>query len=548
MGRGVRAPGNTLPSQRDGAPSVSRVARRSFEASTEEGRAFLQSRISTFARVMTLLMAGYFGFVLVARVTLGELRAGHDYVGVALAATALAGLGGMWLYTRKTVRSERMVQWLDLACAVDPSALIAFSVYMLRDLAIAPFAGFVGVSMMIFGRALIVPSTPRRTALASGLATAPLIVVVTLLSVWHGDMSVLPAPLLVGVIVAWSTIAVILTAYGSGVIYGLREQVREARQLGQYTLIEKIGEGGMGTVYRAQHAMLRRPTAIKLLPPNKSSEQHLQRFEREVQHTAELTHPNTVHIYDYGRSPDGVFYYAMEYLDGIDLDDLVERFGAQPAARVVHILRQLCGSLAEAHDHGLVHRDVKPANIYLCRRGGIPDVVKVLDFGLVKELERDGAALTDMNVVAGTPAFLAPEAITAPEKVGPASDLYAVGAVGYFLLTGAHVFTGATVVEVCSHHVHSQPAPPSARLGRALPSGLERLILDCLAKQPDDRPASARAILDALDELPERDGWRIADAEAWWADAEGNLASGPRERLLGVASTMQVDLSERANV
>ena len=230
--------------------------------------------------------------------------------------------------------------------------------------------------------------------------------------------------------------------------------------------------------------MLRRPTAIKLVPPEKAGPQQLMRFEREVQNTAELQHPNTIQIFDYGHSPDGVFYYAMEYLDGIDLDDLVERHGPQAPGRVVHILEQACAALTEAHDKGLVHRDIKPANIFLCHRGGIPDVVKVLDFGLVKELATDGG-VTNVDVVAGTPAYLSPEAITAPDTLGPAADIYALGAVGYFLLTGEPVFGGATVVEICGHHVHSAPPPPSERTAVNLSEQLEALILRCLAKKPD---------------------------------------------------------------
>ena len=529
-------------------PTLSHVARRSFQASTQEGRAFLQLRIGMFARLMFILMAGYFSFIVVARTLFGQLDVDHDAIGALAAATALTGLGGLWIYTRGKPRSETMVNWLDISCALDPGALIAVGVFMMRDLPIAVFAGFFGCSMMIFGRALIVPSTARRTLFVSAITMMPLLSVngyVTYTT--PAEQLMLPPGLQAALFVAWATIAVVLTAYGSGVIYGLRQQVHKARQLGQYTLLEKMGEGGMGVVYRARHAMLRRATAIKLLPPAKAGEQQLMRFEREVQHTAELTHPNTVHIYDYGRSPDGVFYYAMELLDGIDLDELVERFGAQPEARVVHLLEQICGSLNEAHQRGLVHRDVKPANIYLCHRGGIPDVIKVLDFGLVKELDREGADVTDVNVVAGTPAFLAPETITAPDKIGPAADLYAVGAVAYYLLTGEHVFSGATVVEVCGHHVHSKPEAPSTRLGAAVDPMLEQLILKCLEKTPASRPASARAMLRQLERIATTHPWSDDDADAWWESVKDEIntrpSGGPSAAL---ASTMQVDLTARA--
>jgi len=234
----------------------------------------------------------------------------------------------------------------------------------------------------------------------------------------------------------------------------------KAKQLGPYTLDEKLGAGGMGVVYKARHALLRRPTAVKLLAIDKIGEESLARFEREVQHTANLTHPNIVAIYDYGRSADGEFYYAMEYLDGIDLDALVRREGPLPIARVVHILRQSCDALDEAHQRGLVHRDIKPANIMLCRLGNRADVVKVLDFGLVKEFGENSGVTLERSIT-GTPDFISPEAIVDSSTVGPVSDLYAVGAVAYWLLTARSVFVGNTLVEVLAHQLHTAPAAPS---------------------------------------------------------------------------------------
>ena len=254
----------------------------------------------------------------------------------------------------------------------------------------------------------------------------------------------------------------------------------------------------MGAVYRARHAFLRRPTAVKLIRPGLATQAVLARFEREVQLTSQLTHPNTIAIYDYGRTPDGVFYYAMEYLPGLPLDRVILDDGAQPEPRVVHLVEQICASLAEAHRIGLVHRDVKPANVMLCERGGVYDVVKVLDFGLVKELgAEDDAAVTAMGHIVGTPHYMSPEGVSGASNVGPRSDVYAVGAVAYALVTGQHVFAGKSGVEIIGHHLHSTPIAPSERLGRALDPFLERLILACLSKRPEERPADAGAVLAA---------------------------------------------------
>jgi serine/threonine protein kinase len=296
--------------------------------------------------------------------------------------------------------------------------------------------------------------------------------------------------------------------------------VSKIRQLGQYTLEQKIGEGAMGAVYRARHAFLKRPTAIKLLPPEKTGEETIRRFEREVQLTASLTHPNTVAIFDYGRTSTGVFYFAMEFLDGINLDQLVRLDGPQPAGRVAHILQQVSGALTEAHGIGLIHRDIKPANIILCERGGLPDVAKVVDFGLVKRIEVGAtdstAAATAANTLVGTPLYMAPEALRGDGAIDARSDLYALGAVAYFLLTGTPVFPAATVLEAFAHHLSTTPEPPSVRLGRPIAPELEHLILRCLAKSPADRPHDALALQQALMESGEIGTWSRADAAAWW--------------------------------
>jgi serine/threonine protein kinase len=301
----------------------------------------------------------------------------------------------------------------------------------------------------------------------------------------------------------------------------LQHATLAAKHLGQYALEEKLGAGGMGTVYKARHAMLRRPTAVKLLNVDTMSDAAVVRFEREVQLTSSLTHPNTVAVFDYGRTPDGIFYYAMEYLDGLNLDDLVKRFGPLPEARLAHLLTQICGSLAEAHAAGLVHRDIKPANIFLTCRGGMRDFVKVLDFGLVKAIEGDEQAnVTSPNAITGTPLYLSPEAVNNPGQVDARTDVYALGAVAYFLLTGTPVFTGSTVMEICMKHVKEAPELPSVRLGKPVSAGLETLILQCLAKAPADRPKDAADLLQRLEACVVQGTWTASDASAWWATHE----------------------------
>lgn len=310
----------------------------------------------------------------------------------------------------------------------------------------------------------------------------------------------------------------------------LAEQARrdaiELKRLGQYTLEEKLGEGGMGVVYRARHAMLHRPTAVKFLDVAKTNEKAIARFEREVQLTAQLNHPNTIAIYDYGRTPEGVFYYAMEYLDGINLEDLIARHGAQPEGRVIHLLKQVCGSLSEAHSIGLIHRDVKPANILLNARGGQFDVVKLLDFGLVKVSENSNAALvTNAGGVVGTPLYMSPEAFKSPDKVDARSDLYAVGAVGYFLLTGTPLFFGDSVLDILNHQVKTAPDPISQRANQPVSAELEQLLMRCLAKSAAERPASSSELVEALDQLPTAGSWTDSDARKWWRRYIPNLST-----------------------
>ncbi len=342
------------------------------------------------------------------------------------------------------------------------------------------------------------------------------------------------ALLVVSALAIWGFTLVVSRLQGK-----VRREALKAEQLGQYQLLDKIGEGGMGSVFRGRHALLRRPTAVKLLDPEKTSPESIARFEREVQLTSQLNHPNTIAIYDYGRTPEGLFYYAMEFLDGLTLDKLVRTDGPQSEGRVIRIMSQVCGALAEAHASGLVHRDIKPANIMINCRGGVPDFIKVLDFGLVKAVDgRKQMDVTSTGIMAGSPMYMSPEAISTPEHVDARTDLYAVGAVSYFLLTGARLFTGGSMMEICMKQVGEQPVPPSVRLGRAISADLEALVLQCLEKDPALRPRRAQEIAERLLACQEAGEWSATQATAWWHE---KTVSTPMEDP-EVRSTIGVDI------
>jgi eukaryotic-like serine/threonine-protein kinase len=288
-------------------------------------------------------------------------------------------------------------------------------------------------------------------------------------------------------------------------------------ELGQYQLTRKLGEGGMGAVYLATHRLMRREVAVKLIT-GKADQEAIARFEREVQLCCTLTHPNTIQIYDYGRTDDGTFYYAMELLRGIDLEDAVALYGPLEPARVIYLLVQACGSLAEAHDRQLIHRDIKPANIFLCERGGEVDVVKVLDFGLVKSTEVQSARLSRDDVISGTPQYMAPEIAKQTSDVDGRSDQYSLACVGYFLLTGHCVFEHENVMRMVMDHMNTPAPRPSTRTKNVIPSDLEAVIMRCLEKDPAQRFPDARAFAAALSACYDADGWTMTAARAWWKE------------------------------
>ncbi len=310
-----------------------------------------------------------------------------------------------------------------------------------------------------------------------------------------------------------------LATYASFILNALRAELHEAKKFGQYQLRQKIGAGGMGEVYYAEHQLLKRPCALKLIKPEAGSDPvALARFEREVQSAARLSHPNTIEIFDYGHTDDGTFYYVMELLQGMSLEELVKRSGPLPPGRAIYLLRQACAGLAEAHGIGLVHRDLKPANIFVARRGGESDVAKILDFGLVKLTQDDGAAaLTADLTVSGTPSYMAPEQATATRDLDARADIYAMGAVAYFALTGRPPFQGESAFAVMMAHARDPVIPPS-QIRPEIPADLEQVVLTCLEKKPDDRYPDARAMGRALSACGDASGWDADQADRWWAD------------------------------
>jgi serine/threonine-protein kinase len=384
------------------------------------------------------------------------------------------------------------------------------------------------VTPLIIFFPLIVPSPPRTTLITAVAAalTRPLGLFVLELTLGVE----LSASQYVASLLS-PAFAVLLAYAGSRVVHGISVDLSEAQRMGSYELESRLGTGGMGEVWRARHQLLARPAAVKLIRPETLAEGPEQqrvivgRFEREAQATAQMCSPNTIHLYDFGITDTGTFYYVMELLNGLDLAALVTRFGPMPAARVIHILLQVCDSLGEAHERGLIHRDIKPANIYVCRYGRRVDHVKVLDFGLVKFRDRDDEAdvtLTADDRVTGTPAFMAPEQVMGMEA-DARTDIYQLGCVTFWLLTGTHVFRGETAMATMMMHVQKQPEAPSSRAEQPIPEALDRLVLSCLVKDPEKRPQSTDELVEALGTCEADASWSQDRARRWW---ETNLPAG----------------------
>jgi serine/threonine-protein kinase len=371
---------------------------------------------------------------------------------------------------------------------------------------------------------VVVPTRPVKAALVT-LASVSSVPVVMGLMILTERTTFSPDPVRFFFWVIFPYLLIAILAYvGALVVYSLGKAVTEARELGSYRLVERLGQGGMGEVWRAQHRLLARPAAVKLIRTagtgTSGPEEAVRRFEREAQVTAGLSSPHTVQLFDFGVADDGSFYYVMELLNGLDLERLVQHYGPLPAERVIYLLRQVCHSLAEAEEYGLVHRDIKPANLFVCRYGGEYDFVKVLDFGIAKKapdmMETGAIGLTGDNIFQGTPAYIAPEQALDASHVDGRADIYATGCVAYFLLTGKPVFIGETPMAVVVQHAYTQPAPPSASSEMAIPPELDRLVLDCLAKSPGDRPQSARVLSHRLADIDGVPVWTEDRARAWW--------------------------------
>jgi len=448
--------------------------------------------------------------------------------GDAIAAACVVVSLLLFAYARRGERNPRHILDLGLAYMVFTAGALGLVFHwhaMLPIYRIAPEISWLGAVVLMF--AAIVPSTPAKT-LAAGLIAVSMNPVAMLIARAMGKWNFNPTDALLMHYPDYLLVGVAVVI--SHVVTSLGQQVAKAREMGSYQLGELLGRGGMGEVYKATHRMLARPAAIKLIRPEMigaidPADGHLAatRFRREAEAAANLRSPHTVELYDFGVTDDQTLYFVMELLDGLDLESLVRQHGPVPASRVVHILRQVCASLEEAHVRGLVHRDIKPANIHVGRLGLVDDFVKVLDFGLVKPIADSSvehSLATQAGLIIGTPGYMAPE-IALSEKVDGRADLYALGCVAYYLLTGHQVFEGGSVMQVIAKHLQEAPVPPSQRVTFAVPPSLEQLVLACLAKKPEDRPQSAAELarrLAALDIAP----WTDVQAHEWWA-AHGDV-------------------------
>ncbi|MBY0512881.1 MAG: serine/threonine protein kinase [Gemmataceae bacterium] len=449
----------------------------------------------------------------------------------------------LWLRPPATIRGLRAVELAFVGYYVIGMLIATAHPRTYRDLqravekppdwAVAEIAAYTYAIALIWVQFLVlysvlVPNTGRRNAVVVGGAAVGWLTEFAVLSLWIKPLPTQTVFIVLSNLGFYFALVAAVSVFAAYRIEYLRRQAAEARKLGQYVLRERLGSGGMGEVYRAEHVLLRRPCAIKLIRPERAGDPDaLRRFEREVQITATLTHPNTVQVFDYGHTTDGTFYYVMEYLPGLTLDDLVRQDGPLPPGRAVHFLRQVCAALGEAHTRGLTHRDIKPGNVMVCERGGVPDVAKLLDFGLVRAPteDADGGTLTREGSIAGTPAYMSPEQACGEGGIDPRSDLYSVGALAYFLLSGQPLFAGRTAAKVLAAHLYEPPA----LLPAEVPGDLASVVMRCLAKAPSERWPDSASLEEAL-AVTSVPVWTAGDATAWWARARGTGCE-PRSAL-----------------
>lgn len=496
---------------------------------TSAGAGFVRERLALQGKTLFLVSFAFWIFLLANLVFVG----GAPFTAVLLTPVSLGHIsassvmGVVWLIARRPSTSLGVLGILDAGGAVLGGFFLSFMTVEAENQCLQVLLAVL-VTVMI--RAILVPSAPQRTLLLTALAFTPAIIVCL---VFHDGQGTLPGfsagfqKLHMSLnTILWSALGVTIATLTSKVTFGLRQQIAEATDIGQYTLEAKLGSGGMGEVWRARHRMLIRPAAVKLIRRQAlgsmpgDPELMLRRFEREARATAALKSPHTVQLYDFGITDDGTLYYVMELLDGVDLDSLITRYGPVPAERAIHILRQVCSSLADAHANGLVHRDIKPANIVVSRMGNTFDFTKVLDFGLVKleskQPGEDSMKLTVDGTSGGTPAFMAPEVVRGEVSADHRVDIYSLGCVAYWLLTGKLVFEARSAIEMMSAHAQTPPARPSTRAELPIPAALETLVMSCLAKDPAARPASADLIATELEAIALQKVWTPERAEKWW--------------------------------
>jgi serine/threonine-protein kinase len=505
-------------------PKVALVAGSTPHMSSET-HALLRTRLRM---VSTLLFIGFATFILWCIINMMRGAAWEPLFYAHLGVTALLGLLA-WKLCSHCTYSLGALRIAELLVFGAPAAFFVALNYQLIETGAVDGAYphvtsiVTGWMLLIFCYALFIPNSWQRAAAVIGaLALAP--IVINLVAYWRipAFATLVGSETFSGALTE-QALKMALTAMtgivGVATINNLRREAFAAKQLGQYRLKKLLGSGGMGEVYLAEHQMMKRPCAVKVIRPEKAGDpQVLARFEREVRATAKLSHWNSIDIYDYGRTDDGTFYYVMEFLPGHNLGELVEGHGALPPARVLYLMRQVCDALAEAHGQGLVHRDIKPANIYCAYRGGVFDVAKLLDFGLAKPLtDAQDAGLTQEGSITGSPLFMSPEQATSSDAVDERSDIYSLGAVMYFMTTGKAPFHYDSPLKVMIAHASEDPEPPRL-LNAEIPPELEEVILRALEKRPADRFQSIAEMREALDRVPVDSEWTARDAADWWRD------------------------------